>query len=220
MVRERALLAMRQAPRKSTRRAAALSGGDPRHAALTIRIDFGAFGYLGPGKITLMELISKHGSISAAGKEMGMSYRRAWLLVDEINHIFLEPLVETQMGGPGGGGARRIDGDDDADKLRARGEAALLDVAALPQAGEAFFHNLSLQLLAADRRDAACWGRQQRRQEGHGLGIQFGQVARQQPNRCRAVPGRRAGVDGQGAVTFLVRVKENLEDPARLVLDL
>jgi molybdate transport system regulatory protein len=96
---------MRQAPRKSTRRAAA-QGGDARHAALTIRVDFGAFGYIGPGKITLMELISKHGSISAAGKEMGMSYRRAWLLVDEINHIFREPLVETQMGGSGGGGAR------------------------------------------------------------------------------------------------------------------
>ena len=73
---------MRQAPRKSTRRAAL--SGDARQVALTIRIDFGAFGYLGPGKIALMELISKHGSISAAGKEMGMSYRRAWLLVDEI----------------------------------------------------------------------------------------------------------------------------------------
>ena len=99
------LQAMRQAPRKSTRQAAALSG-DLRQAALTIRVDFGSFGYLGPGKIALMELISKHGSISAAGKEMGMSYRRAWLLVDEINHTFREPLVETQMGGSGGGGAR------------------------------------------------------------------------------------------------------------------
>lgn len=97
---------MRQAPRKSTRRAAALGGGDMRLAALTIRVDFGAHGFLGPGKITLMELISKHGSISAAGKEMGMSYRRAWLLVDEINRIFREPLVEKQMGGSGGGGAR------------------------------------------------------------------------------------------------------------------
>ena len=53
-----------------------------------------------------MELISKHGSISAAGKEMGMSYRRAWMLVDEINQIFREPLVDKQMGGSGGGGAR------------------------------------------------------------------------------------------------------------------
>ena len=88
------------------------NGGDLRPAALTIRIDFGAFGYLGPGKIALMELISKHGSISAAGKEMGMSYRRAWLLMDEINHIFREPLVETQMGGSGGGGARRPLGRD------------------------------------------------------------------------------------------------------------
>ena len=96
---------MRQKPRKSTRRSTALSR-ESRQAALTIRVDLGAFGYLGPGKITLMELISKHGSISAAGKEMGMSYRRAWLLVDEINHIFREPLVETQMGGSGGGGAR------------------------------------------------------------------------------------------------------------------
>ena len=99
---------MRQAPRKSSRRAALAraGGGEARQAALTIRIDFGAFGYLGPGKIGLMELISKHGSISAAGKEMGMSYRRAWLLVDEINQIFREPLVDKQMGGSGGGGAK------------------------------------------------------------------------------------------------------------------
>jgi molybdate transport system regulatory protein len=97
---------MRHAPRKSTRRAAALDDPGSRHAALTLRIDFGAYGFLGPGKIALMELISKHGSISSAGKEMGMSYRRAWLLVDEINRIFRTPLVETQMGGSGGGGAR------------------------------------------------------------------------------------------------------------------
>jgi molybdate transport system regulatory protein len=96
---------MRHKPRKSTRRAAALKDSEPR-AGLTIRVDFGACGYLGPGKIALMELIVRHGSISAAGKEMGMSYRRAWLLVDEINRIFREPLIATQMGGSGGGGAR------------------------------------------------------------------------------------------------------------------
>jgi molybdate transport system regulatory protein len=77
-----------------------------REAGLTIRVNLGSFGYLGPGKIELMERISRHGSITAAGKEMKMSYRRAWLLVDELNHIFREPLIETQMGGPGGGGAR------------------------------------------------------------------------------------------------------------------
>jgi molybdate transport system regulatory protein len=53
-----------------------------------------------------MDGISRHGSITAAAREMGMSYRRAWLLVDAINRIFREPLVETQMGGTGGGGAR------------------------------------------------------------------------------------------------------------------
>jgi molybdate transport system regulatory protein len=99
---------MGQVPKRRSRHAAAASraSGDGRNAGLTIRVDLGAFGNLGPGKIALMELISKHGSITAAGREMGMSYRRAWLLVDEINHIFRAPLVETQMGGSGGGGAR------------------------------------------------------------------------------------------------------------------
>ncbi len=99
---------MRQAPSRRRARAGLgkTSGNEVRHATLTIRVDFAAFGYLGPGKIALMELIAKLGSISAAGKEMGMSYRRAWLLVDEINRIFRAPLVEKQMGGSGGGGAR------------------------------------------------------------------------------------------------------------------
>ena len=66
---------------------------------LTIGVNLGEHGSLGRGKIALMEQISKHGAISSAGK-MGMSYRRAWLLVDEINYIFREPLVEKQMGAP------------------------------------------------------------------------------------------------------------------------
>lgn len=100
---------MRQAPRRSSRQTTTRTepgSGASRKAGLTIRVDLGAFGQLGPGKVALMELISKCGSISAAGKEMGMSYRRAWLLVDEINQIFREPLVAKQMGGSGGGGAR------------------------------------------------------------------------------------------------------------------
>jgi molybdate transport system regulatory protein len=122
---------MRQQPRKGTRRTAASGGAEKRPAALTIRVDFGAHGYLGPGKVALMELISKHGSISAAGKEMGMSYRRAWLLVDEINHIFRAPLVETQMGGAGGGGARltRL-GRDVVGRYRAIEDAAATAAAA------------------------------------------------------------------------------------------
>jgi molybdate transport system regulatory protein len=99
---------MRQAPKKSTRRAAhaRVDARTAIFAHLTIRVDFGAFGFLGPGKIALMELVAKHGSIAAAGKEMGMSYRRAWLLVDETNRIFRRPLVDKQTGGSGGGGAQ------------------------------------------------------------------------------------------------------------------
>ena len=73
---------------------------------LRLRIDVDHEAAIGPGKIALLESIMETGSISAAARQLGMSYRRAWLLVDEINHIFREPLVETQMGGTGGGGAR------------------------------------------------------------------------------------------------------------------
>ncbi len=61
---------------------------------------------LGPGKVDLLEAIRDTGSISGAGKQMGMSYRRAWLLVDTMNRCFQEPLVETAKGGSHGGGAQ------------------------------------------------------------------------------------------------------------------
>jgi molybdate transport system regulatory protein len=72
---------------------------------LTLRIDFDADRAIGPGKIKLLELIDKHGSISEAGRQMGMSYRRAWLLVDNLNHCFRAPVVVSQQGGQHGGGA-------------------------------------------------------------------------------------------------------------------
>jgi len=74
-------------------------------AHLSIRIDLTPSGRLGPGKILLMEKIAEHGSISAAGRAMGMSYRRAWELVSELNASFQEPLVVAQTGGRSGGGA-------------------------------------------------------------------------------------------------------------------
>lgn len=61
---------------------------------------------LGPGKAQLLELIRDTGSISAAGRAMEMSYKRAWMLVEEMNAAFRDPLVESTRGGPGGGGAR------------------------------------------------------------------------------------------------------------------
>ncbi len=72
---------------------------------LTVRVDFGADRALGPGKIRLLEAIGKTGSISRAGRALGMSYRRAWLLIDDMNRCFRAPVVATQPGGVRGGGA-------------------------------------------------------------------------------------------------------------------
>ena len=92
--------------RQSSPRAGAKpGGGGDAGRVLYLRVDFGEHGALGPGKTRLMELIAETGSISAAGRAMGMSYRRAWLLVDALNVAFGEPLVAKQTGGSGGGGA-------------------------------------------------------------------------------------------------------------------
>ena len=74
-------------------------------ARLTLRLDFGQGRAIGHGKVRLLEAVRDQGSISAAGRSMGMSYRRAWLLVDELNRIFETPVVETKHGGSAGGGA-------------------------------------------------------------------------------------------------------------------
>lgn len=72
---------------------------------LRIRIVFGDREMIGPGKAELLERIDRCGSIAAAGREMGMSYKRAWELVGTLNAMFRDPLVESTRGGPGGGGA-------------------------------------------------------------------------------------------------------------------
>ena len=77
-----------------------------KHISPTIRILFGSSVSLGPGKVALLEAIARTGSISAAAREMGMSYRRAWLLVDVMNRSFRGAVVETAAGGQGGGGTR------------------------------------------------------------------------------------------------------------------
>src|SRR6266446_9154458 len=73
--------------------------------SLSVRIDLDAKGRIGPGKIQLLENIHACGSISAAGRAMDMSYKRAWDLVDEINRICRQAAVERQTGGRNGGGA-------------------------------------------------------------------------------------------------------------------
>lgn len=73
-------------------------------ARISIRLDLGPGCRIGPGKIALLEQIAANGSISAAGRALGMSYRRAWLLVEELNRLFAEPVVTAHPGGAGGGG--------------------------------------------------------------------------------------------------------------------
>lgn len=72
---------------------------------LTLRIDHAGKHMLGPGKVRLLEMIGQHGSISAAGRALGMSYRRAWLLVEAMNATFASEVVAARPGGSGGGGA-------------------------------------------------------------------------------------------------------------------
>lgn len=79
--------------------------GNANRPRLRIRIVFGAQEMIGPGKAELLERIGRCGSIAAAGREMGMSYKRAWELVGRLNAMFRDPLVEPTRGGPGGGGA-------------------------------------------------------------------------------------------------------------------
>lgn len=76
-----------------------------KRPVLRIRIVFGDTEMIGPGKAELLERIDRCGSIAAAGREMSMSYKRAWELVGTLNAMFREPLVDSTRGGPGGGGA-------------------------------------------------------------------------------------------------------------------
>jgi molybdate transport system regulatory protein len=76
---------------------------------LRIRIVFGDGAVMGPGKADLLERIGRCGSIAAAGRDMGMSYKRAWELVGTLNGMFAGPLVDSTRGGPGGGGAALTD---------------------------------------------------------------------------------------------------------------
>jgi molybdate transport system regulatory protein len=70
---------------------------------LFLRIDFAEGSRLGPGKIALLEVISRTGSIAAAARELGMGYRTAWLLIDSLNSMFVEPVVTTLPGRRDGG---------------------------------------------------------------------------------------------------------------------
>jgi molybdate transport system regulatory protein len=72
---------------------------------VNVSIVFESGARIGPGKARLLESIRDTGSISAAARDMGMSYKRAWVLLDSINQAFIEPVVTAAPGGAGGGGA-------------------------------------------------------------------------------------------------------------------
>jgi molybdate transport system regulatory protein len=78
-------------------------------AGLFLRLPIGDSGNLGPGKARLLEAIDETGSIRAAASKMKMSYRRAWLLVSDIEKIFGGPILDKKTGGPSGGGAKLND---------------------------------------------------------------------------------------------------------------
>ena len=80
-----------------------------KNEEISLRINLGTRPVFGHGKAKLLEAISLHGSISAAARKIGMSYRRAWLLTNAMNQDFKLPLMESSLGGKGGGGAKLTD---------------------------------------------------------------------------------------------------------------
>lgn len=76
----------------------------PPQVNFRMRIRRGDTVALGPGKVTLLEAVREHGSISAAARHLGMSYRRAWLLIDELNRSLRAPATHSEQGGASGGG--------------------------------------------------------------------------------------------------------------------
>lgn len=87
------------------RQKTAAEAEEASHDRLSIRLDLESGARIGPGKITVLEEIARSGSLSAAGRAMGMSYRRIWELVDDLNRSLGAVLVEKTAGGSGGGGA-------------------------------------------------------------------------------------------------------------------
>ncbi len=101
-----------------------------RHSAPQVRVLLGSAVAIGPGKADLVEAIERTGSISAAAREMGMSYRRAWELVDTMNRCFRSAVVRTSTGGSGGGGAKvTAFGHDVVQRYRAMENKAAQSVA-------------------------------------------------------------------------------------------
>jgi molybdate transport system regulatory protein len=79
-----------------------------KHPNISFRVDSGPNNAVGPGKIALLENIERSGWLSQAARDLNMSYRRAWLLLDSLNSSFVEPVTLAKMGGYGGGGGTTL----------------------------------------------------------------------------------------------------------------
>ncbi|HEY1091052.1 MAG TPA: LysR family transcriptional regulator [Burkholderiaceae bacterium] len=100
-----------------------------RQVKLRLRIMVDEAIAVGPGKIALLEALAECGSITAAAKQLGMSYRRAWLLIDDLNRALKSPAVATAAGGSGGGGSELTDTGRELVALYRRSEAVALQAA-------------------------------------------------------------------------------------------
>ncbi|MBV8702215.1 MAG: LysR family transcriptional regulator [Acetobacteraceae bacterium] len=121
----------------------------PERLGLHLRVVLGGAVALGPGKAELLQGIAETGSIAAAGRRMGMSYKRAWSLAEEMNAMFAGPLLEAAKGGAGGGGAALT-------PLGARVLAAFRRLeGAAAAAGESDLAELQAALRAPARREPA-----------------------------------------------------------------
>jgi molybdate transport system regulatory protein len=126
----------------------AMSRGNP--LKLKIMLFCGEVTAMGPGKAELLEAIEREGSISAAGRVMSMSYRRAWTLVDTMNRCWTEPVVQTAVGGGSKGGAKLTPFGARLLTAYRELESRLMDAAA-----DGPFHDFEQDLLAAPRPQAA-----------------------------------------------------------------
>jgi len=113
----------------------ATAGGRAPQVRLRLRVVVDEVVAIGPGKVALLEAVAEHGSISAAARSLEMSYRRAWLLLDELNRALRSPAIVTAHGGERGGGARLTATGESVIALYRRIEARAL-AAGAPQIGQ------------------------------------------------------------------------------------
>jgi len=153
-----------------------------------LRIDFGADNAVGPGKIALLERMRASGSLSQAARELNMSYRRAWQLLESLNAAFQEPVIVTSVGGKGGGGSTVTELGE-----QLIGAYRRLEQESLAKA-EVCFEAVSAKLV-----DARPESKRARRNIGTRTGAADGKAARRRPITKSARPRAARETRGRGS---------------------